>query len=202
MTATGIFRNRSCAAISARISSNILLPSRPYSTELPRPPPATEKPVVETFSAPSRPSPVFTPPRRLPPHQKTWPIAIAVTILGVGCWAAFFGYVTNETKATSSVVKQILRTTAKDSNLRQVLGDDVVPQPEWWLNGRPQIRGELNQLQGNVDLSMRLQGSRGAGTLHFTSVRKARGIPYEILRFRVIADNGTVVEVDPRADDT
>ncbi|KAJ7458217.1 hypothetical protein FB451DRAFT_964774, partial [Mycena latifolia] len=117
--------------------------------------------------------------------QKTWPIAIAVVILDVGCWAAFFGYVTNETKATSSVVKQILRTTAKDANLRRVLGDDIVPQPEWWLNGRPQIPGEERCKLIH----------RGAGTLYFTSVRKAQGIPHEILRFRVTVDNGTVVEV-------
>lgn len=114
---------------------------------------------------------------------------------------ACFGYVTNETKATSTVVKHILRTTAKDASLRQLLGDEITPKPEWWLNGRPRIRGEPNQLQGNIDLSMRLRGSRGAGTLHFTSIRKARGTPYEILRFRVITDDGRVVEVDPRAAD-
>ncbi|KAJ7142741.1 cytochrome oxidase complex assembly protein 1-domain-containing protein [Mycena epipterygia] len=183
MTTTWIFQNRTPSKFLGIISK--LRPLHP-----------PKKPVVETYSAPSRPRAVFTP-RQLPFRRRTWPVAVALTALGVGCWAAFFGYVTNETKATSSVVKQILRTTSKDIDLRQVLGDNVVPQPEWWLNGKPRIRGELNQLQGNIDLSMRLHGSRGAGTLYFTSVRKAHGIPYEILRFKVIADDGTVVEVDP-----
>ncbi|KAJ6546610.1 hypothetical protein B0H10DRAFT_1685475, partial [Mycena sp. CBHHK59/15] len=86
---------------------------------------------------------------------------VGLAALGVGCWAAFFGYVIKETKAASSVVKQILRTSASDSNMRHSLGDDTAPQSEWWLNGRPRIRGELNQLQGSIDLSMRLRGSRG-----------------------------------------
>ncbi|KAJ7687057.1 DUF1783-domain-containing protein [Mycena rosella] len=195
MTATGILQNYSYSAISRCIQSQTRLSSRKYATELRRRALPTEEPVIETFSAPSRPKPIFMPPRRrLPSDRRTWPIAVALAALGVGSWAAFFGYVTNETKATSSVVRQILRTTSKDSSLHRILGEEVVPQPEWWLNGRPRIRGELNQLQGKIDLSMRLQGSRG-------SVRKAQGIPYEILRFKVIADDGSVVEVDPHAAD-
>ncbi|KAJ7437596.1 cytochrome oxidase complex assembly protein 1-domain-containing protein [Mycena galericulata] len=162
---------------------------------------ASEEPTVETFSAPSRPKPYFRPPpRALPLHRSMWPMGLAVATLGVGCWAAFFLYSTNEIKATSSVVKHILRIAAMDSHLVRVLGDDVRPQPEWWLNGRPWIRGELHQLQGSIDLSMRLSGSLGAGTLYFTSIRKSQSSPYEILRFTVIADDGTVVEVDPSAD--
>ncbi|KAJ7758941.1 cytochrome oxidase complex assembly protein 1-domain-containing protein, partial [Mycena maculata] len=161
-----------------------------------RPPPPKESPTVETFSAPSRPKPFFRPPRRaLPSHRRTWPLAVVVVTLGAGCWTAFFGYVTNETKATSSVVRQILRATSKDQNVARVLGDCIVPQPEWWLNGHSRIRGELNQIQGSIDLSLRLRGSRGAGTLYFTSVRKANGMPYEIMRFRVISDDGEIVEV-------
>ncbi|KAJ6552595.1 cytochrome oxidase complex assembly protein 1-domain-containing protein [Mycena vulgaris] len=201
MTATWISQKHSAFNNSRRISSGLGPFVRNYATELPRPPPPTETPIVETYSAPSRAKPVFTPPRQLPNRRTTWPLAVAVTALCVGSWAAFFGYVTNETKATSSVVKQILRTTAKDTNLRNVLGDNVIPQAEWWLNGKPRVRGELNQLQGSIDLSMRLRGSQRAGTLYFTSVRKAQGIPYEILRFKVIADDGSVVDVDPQAAD-
>ncbi|KAJ7131844.1 cytochrome oxidase complex assembly protein 1-domain-containing protein [Mycena crocata] len=188
--------------MASRLVTRRAVGPKSFSTMLPRPPP-TEPPPVTTFSAPSRPKPVFRPPRNdLPPHRRTWPIGLAIAALSVGSWAAFFGYVTNETKATSSVVQQILRTTAVDPTLHKVLGDGVSAQPEWWLNGKPRIRGELNQIQGNIDLSMRLRGSQCAGTLYFTSVRKAHGMPYEILRFKVIADDGTVVQVDPAAADT
>ncbi|KAJ7277173.1 hypothetical protein C8J57DRAFT_1308687 [Mycena rebaudengoi] len=83
--------------------------SRAYSKGFLRPPPATEKPTVETFSAPSGPMPVFTPPRQLPPQRKLWPTVLLFSAVGLGGWVAFYGYVINETKVTSSVVKQILR---------------------------------------------------------------------------------------------
>lgn len=117
------------------------------------------------------------------------------------------------------MVKQILRTLKADPQLAETLGLAIRPQPEWWLNGYPiihgQVRGiissvakdglpedfQINQLQGNIDLSFRIKGSLGAfincssmrelrdsrhsgsGTVYFTSVRKAKGIPYEICMF-------------------
>ncbi|KAJ7225915.1 cytochrome oxidase complex assembly protein 1-domain-containing protein [Mycena pura] len=133
--------------------------------------------------------------RDLPRIEKRWPTALGVTAVVLVGWAAFLTYVTNETKVTSSVVKQIVRTLKADPQLRELLGLALRPQPEWWLNGYPLIHGQINQLQGNVDVSFRIKGSLGFGTVYFTSIRKAKGIPYEILRFRVILDDGRVVEV-------
>ncbi|KAJ7630511.1 cytochrome oxidase complex assembly protein 1-domain-containing protein, partial [Roridomyces roridus] len=113
--------------------------------------------------------------RDLPRIEKRWPAMLGLAVVVVTGWAAFLTYVTNETKVTSSVVKQIL---------------------QWWLNGYPVIHGQINQLQGNIDLSFRIKGALGSGTVYFTSVRKAKGMPYEILRFRVILDDGRIVEVE------
>ncbi|KAJ7462785.1 cytochrome oxidase complex assembly protein 1-domain-containing protein, partial [Mycena galericulata] len=133
--------------------------------------------------------------RNLPRIEKRWPAVLGLTAVVLTGWAAFLTYVTNETKVTSSVVKQILRTLKADPKLAETLGLAIRPQPEWWLNGYPIIHGQINQLQGNIDLSFKIKGSKGSGTVYFTSVRKAKGIPYEILRFRVILDDGRVVEV-------
>ncbi|KAJ7456592.1 cytochrome oxidase complex assembly protein 1-domain-containing protein [Mycena latifolia] len=133
--------------------------------------------------------------RELPRIEKRWPAVLGITAVVLTGWAAFLTYVTNETKVTSSVVKQILRTIKADPQLAETLGLAIRPQPEWWLNGYPIIHGQINQLQGNIDVSFRIKGSMGSGTVYFTSVRKAKGIPYEILRFRVILDDGRVVEV-------
>ncbi|KAJ7071467.1 cytochrome oxidase complex assembly protein 1-domain-containing protein [Mycena amicta] len=138
--------------------------------------------------------------RDLPRIERRWPMVLGVTAVVFAGWAAFLTYVTNETKCTSSVVKQIVRTLKADSQLRDSLGLAIRPQPEWWLNGYPIIHGQINQLQGNIDVSFRIKGSAGSGTVYFTSVRKAKGIPYELLRFRVILDNGQVVEVQPASD--
>ncbi|KAJ7139697.1 cytochrome oxidase complex assembly protein 1-domain-containing protein [Mycena epipterygia] len=138
--------------------------------------------------------------KKLTPSKKRWPAVLGLTALVLTGWAAFLTYVTNETKVTSSVVKQILRTIKGDPRLAEMLGLAIRPQPEWWLNGYPIIHGQINQLQGNIDVSFRIKGSLGSGTVYFTSVRKAKGIPYEILRFRVILDDGRVVEVHTTAE--
>ncbi|KAJ7027154.1 cytochrome oxidase assembly protein 1, partial [Mycena alexandri] len=119
-----------------------------------------------------------------------WPIAGALTILGAGCWAGLFGYVVNETKATSSVVKQILREASTEENTRDILGDDVQAEQMWWLNGHPLIHGE-----GRVNISIRIRGSLGVGMLYFTATRAERGAPYEIAQFKVISDDGDVVDI-------
>ncbi|KAF8213506.1 cytochrome oxidase complex assembly protein 1-domain-containing protein [Mycena galopus ATCC 62051] len=151
-----------------------------------------------TTSSQDRPASLysnFRPHRPLPQIEKRWPTFIGIGVIVLTSWAAFLTYVTNETKVTSSVVKQILRTIKADPQLLEALGFAIRPQPEWWLNGYPIIHGQINQLQGNIDVSFRIKGSLGSGTVYFTSVRKAKGIPYDILRFRVILDDGRVVEV-------
>ena len=68
-------------------------------------------------------------------------------------------------------------------------------------------------LQGNVDVSFRVKGSKGAGTLYFTSIRKEKGQPFTvcesaetvrsgifsdrffIVRYKIICDDGTTVNL-------
>lgn len=156
-----------------------------------------EKPEVEVFAEASKPREYYTRPmqRDLPPLVKTWPIILGLSVLGVGLWGAFYAYATNQERLSSSVVKQIMNTIKDNEELEQVLGDAIRFEPTWWLNGDPWINGSNHMLQGNVDLSFRVKGHKGAGTLYFTSIRKAKGEPFTILRFKVIGDNGQVVNV-------
>ena len=68
-------------------------------------------------------------------------------------------------------------------------------------------------LQGNVDVSFRVKGSKGAGTLYFTSIRKEKGQPFTVcksmetiilhiisdrlstVRYKIICDDGTTVNL-------
>ncbi|KZP29057.1 hypothetical protein FIBSPDRAFT_728053, partial [Athelia psychrophila] len=102
---------------------------------------------------------------------------------------------TNQEKMSSSVLRQIIRTVRDNEELRGMLGETIRPAPEWWLNGDLWIEGAINTLQGSIDLSFRFNGHKGSGALHFTSVRKAKGEPFTILRSRVRCDDGTVVNV-------
>ncbi|EEB96071.1 hypothetical protein MPER_04855 [Moniliophthora perniciosa FA553] len=87
-----------------------------------------------------------------------------------------------------------MRSLRADPKLKKVLGHAIRPQPEWWLNGDPNILDIT--MQGNVDMSFRIKGSKGSGTVYFTSIRREKGVPFTILRFKVIADDGTIVHVD------
>ncbi|KAF5387025.1 hypothetical protein D9615_002060 [Tricholomella constricta] len=196
---SAVLRASSSRPITQLLARPRFFSSRNYATELPRPPPPRSEPVVETFSSTSRPRPYYAkhpPTRELPRIKKRWPVLVGAVVFGIAGWAAFMAYVTNQEKISSSVVRQIMRSVREDSQLREVLGVAIRPQPEWWLNGDPMINGRISQLQGNVDVSFRIKGSKGAGTLYFTSIRKDKGLPFTILRFKVICDDGTVVLVD------
>ena len=72
---------------------------------------------------------------------------------------------------------------------------------------------QTNMLQGNVDVSFRVKGSKGAGTLYFTSIRKEKGQPFTVcesteaiilhiisdrlstVRYKIICDDGTTVNL-------
>ncbi|KAJ3875790.1 cytochrome oxidase complex assembly protein 1-domain-containing protein [Lentinula edodes] len=162
-------------------------------------PAAAEPPNVTTYSGTSRPRPYHLkhpPPalkRDLPRLQKTWPAILAFAVIGVAGWTAFLTFVTNQEKISSSVVQQIMRELREDEELRAVLGDAIRMQGEWWLNGDPRIIGSISTMQGNIDVSFRVKGSKGAGTVYFTSIRREKGVPFEILRFKVIADDGPII---------
>lgn len=195
-----------------RISDQVNGSCRSFATEqLPRPPPTSSEPAVTTFENTSKPRPYGRPPPRvdLPlqkvshlnishriiwrGRQKRWPIITAFIVAGVAGWAAFLLIAANQEKLSSSVVRQILRMVKNNEELKNVLGEAIRPQPEWWLNGDPWISGavssfssfathmtmlhdlldtigfvlQINMLQGNVDVSFRLKGHKGAH--HLTS---------------------------------
>ncbi|PCH37910.1 DUF1783-domain-containing protein [Wolfiporia cocos MD-104 SS10] len=196
MTRTALcFPAFSRRCLGARQPVPLFIRTQSTSTELPRPPPK-EPPPTETFSAPSRPH--FTHQRRerdLPPLERRWPTVLAFGVVGVASWTAFMAYTNNQERLSSSVVRHILETVRETRELQQVLGDAIRPEPVWWLNGDPYINGSIHLMQGNIDLSFRIKGHKNAGTLYFTSIRKAKGDPFTVLRFKVIADDGTVVNV-------
>lgn len=76
--------------------------------------------------------------------QKRWPLITAFVAVGLVGWAAFLLVVTNQEKLSSSVVRQIMRTVKDSRELREMLGEAIRPQPEWWLNGDPWIEGSVS----------------------------------------------------------
>lgn len=171
----------------------------------PKPPlPPGQQPQVETFTSPSKPRLYYArPPTKsdLPKIKKRWPLLLAFATVGVAGWAVFLLFATNQERLASSIVKQIIQTVRENEELRDILGDAIRPEPAWYLNGNPWISGSINLPAGHVDVSFRLKGHRGNGTLYFTSIRRAKGEAFTPLRFRVICDDGKVVNVLPKPSD-
>jgi len=115
---------------------------------------------------------------------------------GVGIWVLFLQYTANTERMSSSLVQRILTILRGDLEVHEVLGDAVRFEPTWWLNGDPWISGSVAMMKGRNDVSFRVKGHKGAGTVYFTSIRKTKNEPFTTLRFKVIADNGSVIQLD------
>ncbi|KAJ8075106.1 cytochrome oxidase assembly protein 1 [Marasmius tenuissimus] len=201
----------SAAAVTSRylfrpLTGPFRLQLRTIKTSLPcpaqQPPKPAEEPSTTLYAGTSKPRPYSAyhptprPKRELPRLPRRWPFVVAFGLVGVAGWGVFMTIVTNQEKITSSVFKQVMRTVRSDPGVREVLGEAIRPQAEWWLNGDPDIQGQISTMQGNVDMSFRIKGSKGSGTLYFTSIRREKGVPFTILRFKVIADDGTVINIE------
>ncbi|CAE6419063.1 unnamed protein product [Rhizoctonia solani] len=214
--------SRSCGSLS-RVSqhSRGLSCSRVVCAklDLKPPPPGPPPPSPTNFDAPSRPRPIHDRPqlKELPVIRSRAPAFIGLGLLGVSAWAGFVVYATNQERLASSVTKQVLTQIRASPEVASELGSGVVAEPTWWMIraspevaselgsgvvaeptwwmvGQPYVDGAINLLQGKVDISVRVKGSKGAGTLYFTSIRKEKGQPFTILRFKLICDNGVVLE--------
>ncbi|TDL27341.1 DUF1783-domain-containing protein [Rickenella mellea] len=164
---------------------------------LPRPPPSVQPDPV-TFTSPAKPRAYYarpTPTRELPSVKIQWGVIAGFGVAGLAAWAAFLLYATNQERLSSSVVRKVLRDIRVDPEAVRLLGDGVRAAPEWWLNGQPYVNGAINLLQGSVDFSVRVKGSLREGILYFTSIRKTKGQQFEILRYKIITDDGHVLHL-------
>lgn len=153
---------------------------------------------IQTFDAPSRPRIVHSRPilrRELPDGKPHLLFYVGVGAVVVSVWGAFLLYTTNMERLSSSVVQQILAAVQSPKNTRiiEVLGEKIRPEPAWYMLGEPWIAGAINLLQGNVDVSFRVCGTKGNGTVYFSSIRKAKGSTFTVLRFKLISDQGEVL---------
>jgi len=118
-----------------------------------------------------------------------------VGILVVSIWGAFILHATNQERLSSSVVQHIVAALQNPNNSKivETLGEGVALEPVWYMLGEPWIAGGINLLQGKVDVSFRIRGTKGSGTVYFSSIRKTKGSPFTLLRFKLIRDDGEVV---------
>jgi len=98
--------------------------------------------------------------------SRRWMRSIPIFILVmIGSSAAIFNY----QKSSSSVVSSTLYSLRTNKKARQLLGDEV-----YFASKFPWISGELNQLQGRIDIQFWVKGTRQKALMRFKSERKHR----------------------------
>ncbi|KAE8233052.1 hypothetical protein CF326_g1912 [Tilletia indica] len=133
--------------------------------------------------------------QELPRLPNRRPLFLALAVLGVGGWVAFAQFATNKERLSSSAFRSAL-VQVKDSPAAQdALGDPIMLVPS--LVGDPWISGSVNTMQGRVDLSFEVKGAKGKGRAYFTSIRQASHLPFEIIRFLLVTDNGDSISLLP-----
>lgn len=98
----------------------------------------------------------------------------------------------NYEKSTSSTVSSILYALRTNTHARDLLGDEI-----YFASQVPWIRGELAPMQGVIDISFKVKGTKGTATTKFVSVRsKARGGYFETVEWSLKMDgSGEVVQL-------
>ncbi|KAK9237206.1 cytochrome oxidase complex assembly protein 1-domain-containing protein [Lipomyces kononenkoae] len=99
----------------------------------------------------------------------------------------FFNYERQQSPIVSSTMYSVRRSPAA----RDLLGSNIrFKDPVPWISG------SLDFLHGNVDLSYKVIGSANVpATLHFRSIRRAKGEPFEMVAWELIAQDGRRVDL-------
>lgn len=162
--------------------------------------PGRPGPAAEQFGGPSRPRLVYDRPgeRELPKLKARWPLYLGFGLAGVGAWAAFVLWATNAERLASSVLRQVTFQLRNSAEVAAALGDNVRLEDSVGGFGPPWISGSINNMQGRVDLSFRVTGSHGAGTVYFTSIRPKQEGAWRIVRYKIITDSGETVRLEDR----
>ncbi|ETS63525.1 hypothetical protein PaG_01818 [Moesziomyces aphidis] len=136
--------------------------------------------------------------RELPPVPNTFPLLAFAATAAVGSWGAFTVYATNKEKLSSSIFKSILAQVKSSPSVHSLLSSTPVLKRELWLGGVPHVKGAVNMMQGRVDLSFKITTDKeeDEATVYFTSIRAHKHAPFEIIRFLVVSDKGSVSLLD------
>ncbi|WOO85190.1 Cytochrome c oxidase assembly factor 1 [Vanrija pseudolonga] len=166
------------------------------SATRPAPKATPEAPHEEVFNSPARPRAIYQRPRDLPILKNRIPLYLALAALGLGAWGLFILHATNNERLSSSVVRQISFQLRNSPEVANLLGDGVKFAPNLWGFGEPWIHGSINLMQGRIDLKFRVEGSQKQGTLFFTSIRPQQAASWQILRYKLITDDGEVLRIE------
>lgn len=125
----------------------------------------------------------------IPPLPNRKPLYIAGGASLVALWYVLSAYFNNKERVGSSVLRMVSQRVRSAPEVYELLGEPVRIKRSMF--GDPWIEGIINPLKGKVDMSFEVVGPRGVGKVYFTSVRKHKTDPFELLRFLVVPHDDT-----------
>ncbi|KAH9448755.1 hypothetical protein MJO29_014983 [Puccinia striiformis f. sp. tritici] len=132
--------------------------------------------------------------RELPHLPSRTPLYVGSFVVIATIWSGFIYFSTNAEKSNSSIVKAVLFELRSNPTILASLGASIKPEKDDFF-GQLWVDGQINLMQGSVDVAFRVTGSERSGKVYFTSVRRDRGSEFEIIRWKLIRDDGVVVDL-------
>ncbi|RVD81203.1 uncharacterized protein DFL_009077 [Arthrobotrys flagrans] len=98
----------------------------------------------------------------------------------------------NYQRSSSSVVSSTLYALRVNPEAREILGDEI----SFKAKTIPWIHGTMDQLHGKIDISYKVKGSKGEGTVHFLSLREGgRAGKFKTKRWALEIPDGGVLNL-------
>jgi len=113
---------------------------------------------------------------------KTLPVFILVVTLSA---LAIFNY----EKSSSSTVSSILYALRTNDHARELLGDEI-----YFASQVPWISGNLAPMQGIIDITFWVKGTRGTAKTKFVALRRRGGF-FETVEWSLRMENGTELQL-------
>lgn len=114
---------------------------------------------------------------------RTLPIFFALVAVAS---VAIFNY----QKSSSSVVTSTLYALRTSPKAREYLGDEV-----YFLQQIPWISGEMNQLQGRINIAFKVKGTKGTAIMRFASHRPGPRAMFETTEWSLETSDGKVIDL-------
>lgn len=115
--------------------------------------------------------------------RRTLPI---FAVLVAACSVAIFNY----QKMSSPVIASTLYALRTSPRAREILGDDV-----YFNQQIPWIHGEMNQMQGRIDIWFTVRGTRGTAVMRFASNRPTHRGMFETTEWSLKTEDGEWIDL-------
>ena len=115
--------------------------------------------------------------------MRTAPIFL---VLLISSTLAIFNY----QKSSSSVVSSTMYALRTSPKAREYLGDEI-----YFAHKMPWIWGEMNQLQGRIDIQFSVKGKKNSATMRFKSHRPTRMGMFETTEWSLETKDGKKIDL-------